>query len=562
MNAVKNILHKYHRVLFYSTWLIIHLIQAYGTELFDDEAYYWVYSKFPAWGYFDHPPVIALLIKGGFAVFHNELGVRLFSIILTTASIYLVETLIERENALLFYAICASMAIAQLGGMMAVPDTPLMFFVALFFCQYRRFTDHTTIWNTLLLGGCMALMLYTKYHAILIIVFTILSNIKLLGKYHIYIASLAGLVLFIPHIHWQYLNDFPSVQFHLFERNSAGYELKHTIEYIIGQVLLAGPITGLLLILAALKYNPVSISERALKYTFVGIYVFFLVSTLKGRAEANWTIPSFIGMMVLSHQYLLTSKKWTGILYKSVPITLLVVLASRIIMLTDLPPAWWIVKDEFHGNKIFAKSIRSKARRLPVVFIDSYQKPSKYWYYSGDTSMALNTPNYRRNNFNFWNIEDARIGKPAFVVGPLDKKHFPETFALLRHEKIGGRAVPKYYSFSRILFDNLRSEQPDSNTVIVRFTTRAPREYLHYFRESPYDSAQVYIAIYSKKKVVAYYPTGMIIKDINREVQQNIISVSPKLPPGSYTGKFAISSCIPGQPSLNSSGFKITLKHP
>jgi hypothetical protein len=27
----------------------------------DDEAYYWVYSKFLDWGYFDHPP------SGGFA---------------------------------------------------------------------------------------------------------------------------------------------------------------------------------------------------------------------------------------------------------------------------------------------------------------------------------------------------------------------------------------------------------------------------------------------------------------------------------------------------------------
>ena len=48
---------------FYATWTIITLIQAWGTELFDDEAYYWVYSKFLDWGYFDHPPMVALLIK-------------------------------------------------------------------------------------------------------------------------------------------------------------------------------------------------------------------------------------------------------------------------------------------------------------------------------------------------------------------------------------------------------------------------------------------------------------------------------------------------------------------
>ena len=41
---------KNHRVLFFASWFILNLIQAYFTELLDDEAYYWVYSRFPAWG--------------------------------------------------------------------------------------------------------------------------------------------------------------------------------------------------------------------------------------------------------------------------------------------------------------------------------------------------------------------------------------------------------------------------------------------------------------------------------------------------------------------------------
>ena len=28
-----------------------------------DEAYYWLWSLHPAWGYFDHPPMIAWLIR-------------------------------------------------------------------------------------------------------------------------------------------------------------------------------------------------------------------------------------------------------------------------------------------------------------------------------------------------------------------------------------------------------------------------------------------------------------------------------------------------------------------
>ena len=97
-NTFKSFIQTHHRALFYSAWILLNLIQATSTELFDDEAYYWVYSIFPAWGYFDHPPMVAMLIKAGYVIFHNELGVRIFSLILSTIAVYLVDSLIEKKN--------------------------------------------------------------------------------------------------------------------------------------------------------------------------------------------------------------------------------------------------------------------------------------------------------------------------------------------------------------------------------------------------------------------------------------------------------------------------------
>ncbi|HJU45452.1 MAG TPA: glycosyltransferase family 39 protein, partial [Chitinophagaceae bacterium] len=333
LTFLKSFVHKYHRALFYFAWLLLHIVQASTTDLFDDEAYYWVYSLFPDWGYFDHPPVIALLIKGGYALFHNELGVRFLVILLATASVFLVESLIEKKNAYLFYAIFGSLALAQIGGMIAVPDTPLLFSIALFFYLYKRFIANMNIVNMLLLGACIALMLYTKYHSILIVVFTGLSNLKLLRHYQTYLVLLLSIALFIPHLYWQHQHGYPSVQFHLFERNAAGYTISFTIEYIIGQIVLAGPLMGWLLLFSAFKYKPASQSEKALKFSFVGIYLFFLIATLRGKVEANWTVPAFISMIVLSHGYLSTHFRWRRWLYYSLPATLFLVFAARAIMM-------------------------------------------------------------------------------------------------------------------------------------------------------------------------------------------------------------------------------------
>ncbi|HUQ66192.1 MAG TPA: glycosyltransferase family 39 protein [Flavitalea sp.] len=556
---MKGFLLKYHRLLFYSAWLILLCIQSANTELFDDEAYYWVYSKFPAWGYFDHPPAIAILIKAGYGIFHNEFGVRLLTIILSVLSLLIIETLTEKKNPFLFYAICGSLGIAQIGGMIAVPDAPLIFFIALFFFIYKRFERDMSLTNTLLIGLAIALMFYTKYHAILIVLFTGLSNLKLLRSWQIYTACIFAFLLYFPHVYWQHINGYPSFQFHLVERNAAQFRLRNIIEFVMGQLLIAGPLMGWLLIIAAFLYKPASVMERALKFTFAGIFLFFFFISFRGKTEANWTIPSFIGIIVLSHQYLTTHITLRKILYTALPGTLILVGIARIIMISELPPAWWIFKDEFHENKNFVKQVHSRAKENPVVFIDTYQKPSKYWFYSGDTGLALNTTTYRRNNYNFWPIEETYIGRAAYVFGQYDRYYFNNGFILRNGDRNGGRLMPCYFSFSKVRIGAIEINRIDSNQLAVSFTTTTPLNYLVYFETAPYDTASVFLTVYKKNKVVKYIPSEMTVKDIVNEVQHNIVSFSVAMPKGEYECKLAISTCLPGWPSLNSSRFKVTV---
>ena len=167
-----------------------------------------------------------------------------------------------------------------------------------------------------------ALLLYSKYHGILIIFFTVLSNLRLILNGKAWFAWFICLLFYLPHLYWQYSHDFPSVQFHLFERAANEYHLKYTLSYIGDQLLLAGPLTGWLIIWAALKYHTTNDFEKALKYSMVGIYIFFLLSTLRGRVEANWTMSAFIPLFILSHQYLTTQNKPVRILRVILPVTL------------------------------------------------------------------------------------------------------------------------------------------------------------------------------------------------------------------------------------------------
>jgi len=54
-------------------YILINILQSIFTPLIPDEAYYWVYSQNLSWGFFDHPPMVAYLIKLGNYFFSDEL---------------------------------------------------------------------------------------------------------------------------------------------------------------------------------------------------------------------------------------------------------------------------------------------------------------------------------------------------------------------------------------------------------------------------------------------------------------------------------------------------------
>src|ERR1700733_7217747 len=63
--------------------LLLRLVRAAYTPLTFDEAYYWTWSKHLAFGYYDHPPMVAFVIRLGTLIAGDtQLGVRLVSILL------------------------------------------------------------------------------------------------------------------------------------------------------------------------------------------------------------------------------------------------------------------------------------------------------------------------------------------------------------------------------------------------------------------------------------------------------------------------------------------------
>jgi len=169
-------------------WFLLNVVQSLFTEIGNDEAYYWTYAQQLDWGYFDHPPMVALVVKAGTLLAGNAtLGVRLFVMLMQVLFLVILFRLTQversRQNIGLFFVVAFSVVMLQAYGFIATPDAPLLFFTVLFLWSYSYFlhTDYSPK-GALLMAFCMAGLMYSKYHGALVILFVILSNLKLFRK--------------------------------------------------------------------------------------------------------------------------------------------------------------------------------------------------------------------------------------------------------------------------------------------------------------------------------------------------------------------------------------------
>jgi hypothetical protein len=407
--------------LFFFIWLIVNIFQAYFTELANDEAYYWMYSRYLDWGYFDHPPMIAVLVKVGYFLFQNEFGVRLLPLLMGTSTMYIVYLLLKDEISTisLFILISCSVIIFQshIGGFLAIPDLPVVFFAALFYFFYKKYLKSDSFGLALLLGVLSACMLYSKYHGILVLIFTMISNLKIIRRWSFWLIPLVSILLFIPHILWQINHNFPTLGYHLVGRSSA-YKFDHTFNYLYSQLLISGPFIGLILFYHGFRLKTKdNLFYRAMKYNTIGFFVFFFLSSFKGHVEPHWTAIAYIPLLILSYQGISKSEKtiiWIQRLF--IP-TILLVAFVRTCLIVEILPSKWNIGTEFHNWDIWAQQIKTKAGGRKVVFVNSFQRPSKYAFYTkGDFAHTLNSVYYRKNQYDLWHFADSIQGQRVLLI--------------------------------------------------------------------------------------------------------------------------------------------------
>ena len=540
---------KLFSVLFVIT--ILNIFQGRYTQLLADEAYYWTYSNFLDWGYFDHPPMVAIWISISKFFFNDsELSVRFFSAISYAATVFLVWKIIDnpkKENYLNFFLIVIfSSVLLSIYGFITVPDTPLVFFIALFLFGYKHYVNNKTTLSYLLLIISVVGLLYSKYQAVLILFFVVLSNFKLLKDYKLWISFIAILLLFSPHLFWQYQYNFVTFKYHLVDRSAkSDYNFHDTLLHFGNCLAIIGPTFPLVYFAAYKNLKTQDVFNKGLNYIIIGFISFFFLMTFKGHVQAQWIIPIAIPLVIISFNYFIENSKYYRLFIRLSLVTFCLLALARVLIIVDVLP----VQLDFHGNKKWVATIKEKIKGTTPLFVDSYQKTSLFWFYSGVQPHQYNSLWGRNNQYNLYDYNKSFTVKNRMAIG------VPKLFA---NDSITEKNTKKMYltSVTSISISNDVEVIYPEIVEISEGSNSLPITILNTVNNKAFVTKNFQVYFFDKKLNYLFFTNAIIIEDkTNSSTKSSVFLLEFNLPENSNNTKIGnLKLGVSLQPNLQIKG--------
>jgi len=540
-----------HRLLFLFLligWFCMNFLQAVFSEIHSDEAYYFLYGENLSWGYFDHPPMVGFMIFLSKLFFGGNLSIRFMTVLLQIATLCVCWKLIEEKfpdskKVLAFFMISGSLIMFQVYGFITTPDAPFLFFTALFLWSYKKFLDKESPVAVLLLAVSMAGLVYSKYHAFLVVGLILLSNLKLLLRYKFWIAGILALLLLAPHIYWQASRDFPGFKYHMVDRNN-GFEWQCFLGYIPNQMVIFNPFTLCAMVYIMIKHKAKDVFERGMYFLIIGFIGIFWVLSIIRYVEPHWTVACSISMIVLLYRHSTQNDKLFRFLKNKIAPSILLILIARVVLACGLLPE----RLGFNGKAKKCAEIESLAGDLPVVFTGSFQKASTYHFFTGKESLLLSAANTRYTQFDFLQKELKYQGKPVFICVPIDGKS--QQF-IAGDQMIEGYFAEHFQSVNRVIieFDLAQKKFYPGDTLSFNFEIINPTGYAIDFQHPEFPvTCRVGYGSTSGKRRFEFFDCELNepvhILPAYGKIKRELKAVVPNLPPTNYRFLLTLSNPI------------------
>ena len=299
--------------------LVMRLLMIGNHDLLVEEAYYWNYATHLDFGYLDHPPMVALLIKLSTLCFGtNEFGVRFASIVcwsLTALFTYKLTQKINPHAGLYAVMLLAILPFFFLHSLVMTPDLPLIvcWSASLYYLYKALVLSESKAW--FIAGIWLGLGVLSKYSIVLLGPATLIYLILIpearqwFARKEPYICLLITALLSTPVIYWNATHEWASFLFQstrrLQEQPTFGFH------ELVGLLIIFLTPVGLVGFIQLFKNKPSLTMEKRYflrVFSLTPLIVFSLFS-LRHPIKFNWIGPS-----------LLAITPWLAVLIQEAPI--------------------------------------------------------------------------------------------------------------------------------------------------------------------------------------------------------------------------------------------------
>jgi len=413
-------------LLFYT---IFNAVANQFINFYSDETYYWLWSKKLGLSYFDHPPMVAYMIKMTTLFSDDPMFVRLSAALMVSGAAYflymLAKKIFDEKTAVYTFYIFLSSIVILVASTLITPDIPLMFFWVLTLYTTYVYLEEDNKKYALFAGASAGALLLSKYTGILplftIFVYIMLYKRAVFSDKYLYYAIALAILVFSPVLIWNYQHDFISFLFQLqhgVETQEKVFLVKPFFNYLGTQLLLFHPLYLLPLFYFIIRDN--SRFERKKVYLllpFLFVFFFFLYNAAFKEANAQWAAGAYLSAAVLlGHYFAKYGMKKLFVSALSFSVLFLVLLKTPIGDL--LPPVERLhlrlghidkFKDEIEAMKLDMAS-------YDYLIIDDYHG-AEVAYYFRRTENVIVLSDARFSQFNIWRYDEHNIS----MESPLKK---------------------------------------------------------------------------------------------------------------------------------------------
>ena len=289
--------------------LTIRLFFLGNHDLLTEEAYYWNYATHMDFGYLDHPPLVAVLIKLSTAIFGlNEFAVRGPALVcwgVTAYFMYQWTELIQAKSGQYVLLLLSILPFFFLNSCIITPDMPLLaaWAAALYYLYRALCLNEPRAWYSV--GISIGLGLLAKYSIALLVMTTglfLLANReqrRWLQRKEPYYAALLIVLIFSPVIYWNATHHWMSFTFQSTRRLQGSF--RFSLHYLLGILILFLTPVGIMGL--ATLYKPGQSVQLALKtkrflqvFLLLPLLVFALFSCFRA-IKLDWIGPCLLALL-------------------------------------------------------------------------------------------------------------------------------------------------------------------------------------------------------------------------------------------------------------------------